>query len=67
MCFCPEWGHVNDYNLKKYNFNPMEHSNPVIQTQQLAVEVVKRLDQLSLHRRELERKLHVSHGFFTQA
>ncbi|MBO5508360.1 MAG: hypothetical protein J6A00_11520 [Bacteroides sp.] len=45
----------------------MEHSNPVIQTQQLAVEVVKRLDQLNLHRRELERKLHVSHGFFTQA
>ena len=28
-------------------------------------EVVKRLGQLNLHRRELERKLHVANGFFT--
>lgn len=45
----------------------MEHLNPVDQTRQLAAEVVKRLDQLNLHRRELERKLHVGHVFFTQA
>ena len=45
----------------------MEHLNPVDQTRQLAAEVVKRLEQLNLHRRELECKLHVGHGFFTQA
>ena len=28
-------------------------------------EVVKRLGQLNLHRRELEHKLHVANGFFT--
>ena len=37
----------------------MEHLNPVDQARQLAAEVVKRLGQLNLHRRELERKLHV--------
>ncbi len=42
----------------------MEHFNPVDQTRQLAAEVVKRLDRLNLHRRELERKLHVANGFF---
>ena len=36
----------------------MEHLNPVDQARQLAAEVVKRLGQLNLHRRELERKLH---------
>ena len=35
----------------------MEHLNPVDQARQLAAEVVKRLGQLNLHRRELERKL----------
>ena len=34
----------------------MEHLNPVDQARQLAAEVVKRLGQLNLHRRELERK-----------
>lgn len=43
----------------------MEHLNPVDQARQLAAEVVKRLGQLNLHRRELERKLHVANGFFT--
>lgn len=43
----------------------MEHLNPVEQARQLAAEVVKRLGQLNLHRRELERKLHVANGFFT--
>lgn len=38
----------------------MEHLNPVDQARQLAAEVVKRLGQLNLHRRELERKLHVA-------
>ena len=33
----------------------MEHLNPVDQARQLAAEVVKRLGQLNLHRRELER------------
>lgn len=41
------------------------HLNPVDQARQLAAEVVKRLGQLNLHRRELERKLHVANGFFT--
>lgn len=41
----------------------MEHLNPVDQARQLAAEVVKRLGQLNLHRRELERKLHVANGF----
>ena len=36
----------------------MEHLNPVDQARQLAAEV-------NLHRRELERKLHVANGFFT--
>ena len=36
----------------------MEHLNPVDQARQLAAEVVKRLGQLNLHRRELERKLY---------
>lgn len=40
----------------------MEHLNPVDQARQLAAEVVKRLGQLNLHRRELERK---ANGFFT--
>ena len=31
----------------------MEHLNPVDQARQLAAEVVKRLGQLNLHRREL--------------
>ena len=44
----------------------MEHLNPVDQARQLAAEVVKRLGQLNLHRRELERKLHVANGFFYQ-
>ena len=44
----------------------MEHLNPVDQARQLAAEVVKRLGQLNLHRRELERKLHVVSGFFTR-
>ena len=35
----------------------MEHLNPVDQARQLAAEVVRRLGQLNLHRRELERKL----------
>ena len=39
----------------------MEHLNPVDQARQLAAEV----GQLNLHRRELERKLHVANGFFT--
>lgn len=43
----------------------MEHLNPVDQARQLAAEVVKRLGQLNLHRRELECKLHVANGFFT--
>ena len=43
----------------------MEHLNPVDQARQLAAEVVKRLGQLTLHSRELERKLPVAHGFFT--
>ena len=43
----------------------MEHLNPVDQARQLAAEVVKRLGQLNLHRRELERKLHVANGFIT--
>lgn len=47
----------------KIRFNPMEHLNPVDQARQLAAEVVKRLGQLNLHRRELERKLHVANGF----
>lgn len=42
----------------------MEHLNPVDQARQLAAEVVKRLGQLNLHRRELERKLHVANGFY---
>ena len=41
--------------------------NPINQAQQLAAEVVKRLGQLNLHRRELERKLHVANGFFAKA
>ena len=45
----------------------MEHLNPINQAQQLAAEVVKRLGQLNLHRRELERKLHVANGFFANA
>ena len=44
----------------------MEHLNPVDQARQLAAEVVKRLGQLNLHRRELERKLHVANGLFYQ-
>lgn len=61
MCFCPERGHINDYSYKKYDLI----RNPVDQARQLAAEVVKRLGQLNLHRRELERKLHVANGFFT--
>lgn len=45
----------------------MELLNPVDQTRQLAAEVVKRLERFNLHRRELERELHVANGFFTQA
>ena len=45
----------------------MEHLNPVDQARQLAAEVVKRLGQLNLHRRELERKLHVANGLFSPA
>ena len=56
---------LNEYSYKKIRFNPMEHLNPVDQARQLAAEVVKRLGQLNLHRRELERKLHVANGFFT--
>lgn len=52
-------------SLSNTYFNPMEHLNPVDQARQLAAEVVKRLGQLNLHRRELERKLHVANGFFT--
>ena len=43
----------------------MEHLNPVDQARQLAAEVVKRLGQLNLHRRELERKLMWLMVFFT--
>ena len=42
----------------------MEHLNPVDQARQLAAEVVKRLGQLNLHRRELERKLNVAKCLF---
>ena len=43
----------------------MEHLNSPGPAGQGAAEVVKRLGQLNLHRRELERKLHVANGFFT--
>ena len=43
----------------------MEHLNPVDQARQLAAEVVKRLGQLNLHRRELEHITRMVNGFFT--
>ena len=41
----------------------MEHLNPVDQARQLAAEVVKRLGQLNLHRRELERTNEVLNSY----
>ena len=44
----------------------MEDSNVIIQVEQLATEMLKRIELLHLHTREMEGKLHVAHGFLSK-